>query len=226
MSEEIKEQKNDEIIPDDYITYLDEEEQKKREAERQKQFGDWQKFVKEENTDIVNKEEMPVKEDDKPDKPAVIQLTGNESEDVLKLLKELDQKNDAHLRLFAEFDNFKKRNQKITRAMYRDGVKDLAKEVCSVLDTFDRAVKATQDEAYIAGLKGMKKQLFTVLQNFGVEEIESVGEEFDPKYHNAVHQMPVAGLKPGTIVEEVVKGYKIETEVLRHADVVVAGKSE
>lgn len=147
-----------------------------------------------------------------------------EAEDVSQKIKESE---DKYLRLFAEFDNFKKRSQKEKMACYTDALVDAVAEFLPVMDNLERAlaVEVTSDEAKALkdGVEMVKKQMTDTLSKLKVTEIKSVGEEFDPNFHNAVMHIEDEAVTENTIVEEFMKGYIYNNEkVVRHSMVKVA----
>lgn len=147
-----------------------------------------------------------------------------EAEDVSQKIKESE---DKYLRLFAEFDNFKKRSQKEKMACYTDALVDAVAEFLPVMDNLERAlaVEVTSDEAKALkdGVEMVKKQMTDTLSKLKVTEIKAVGEEFDPNFHNAVMHIEDEAVTENTIVEEFMKGYIYNNEkVVRHSMVKVA----
>ena len=147
-----------------------------------------------------------------------------EAEDVSQKIKESE---DKYLRLFAEFDNFKKRSQKEKMACYTDALVDAVAEFLPVMDNLERAlaVEVTSDEAKALkdGVEMVKKQMTDTLSKLKVTEIKAVGEEFDPNFHNAVMHIEDEAVTDNTIVEEFMKGYIYNNEkVVRHSMVKVA----
>ena len=137
--------------------------------------------------------------------------------------KEMDELNERYKRLYAEFDNFKKRSSKEKETLRLDITGDIATSILPVIDNLDKAAKAaTADEAYKNGVLMVLKQLNDVLLSFGVEEIKTVGETFDPEVHEAVSHIEDDSKGEKEVVEEFRKGYKIGTKVIRHSMVIVA----
>ncbi len=127
--------------------------------------------------------------------------------------------NDKYLRLMAEYDNFKKRTQKEKIDIYTNAAADVIEALLPVSDAVSRAVEI---ESESEGLKLIKKQLDDALKAVGVEEIEAVGQQFDPELHNAVMHVEDEEMDNNTIVEEFAKGYKYKSKVIRHSMVKVA----
>jgi len=141
---------------------------------------------------------------------------------------ELAEQKDKNLRIFAEFDNFKKRTAKERLELFKTAGKDLVIDLLSVLDDFDRATKAA-DEARandkpvdLDGFNLIHNKIKSVLGNKGLKEMETNGEVFDAELHAAITeiQAPNEDLK-GKIVDTVEKGYYMSDVIIRHAKVVV-----
>ena len=144
--------------------------------------------------------------------------------DTILLQKEqLEEQEDRLKRLMAEFDNFKKRSSKEREGLYNSLVSDIFSSLLPVIDNLEKAVEAkTEDEAYKQGVELVLKQFKDVLSANGVEEIETVGQVFDPELHEAVASVTDETLGEKVIKEEYRKGYKIGSKVIRHSMVVVA----
>ena len=144
--------------------------------------------------------------------------------DTILLQKEqLDEQEDRLKRLMAEFDNFKKRSAKEREGLYNSLISDIFSSLLPVIDNLEKAVEAkTEDEGYKQGVELVLKQFKDVLKANGVEEIETVGQTFDPELHEAVASVTDENLGEKEIKEEYRKGYKIGTKVIIHSMVVVA----
>ena len=144
--------------------------------------------------------------------------------DTILLQKEqLEEQEDRLKRLMAEFDNFKKRSSKEREGLYNSLVSDIFSSLLPVIDNLEKAVEAkTKDEAYKQGVELVLKQFKDVLSANGVQEIEAVGQVFDPELHEAVASVTDENLGEKVIKEEYRKGYKIGSKVIRHSMVVVA----
>ena len=144
--------------------------------------------------------------------------------DTILLQKEqLNEQEDRLKRLMAEFDNFKKRSAKERESLYNSLVSDIFSSLLPVIDNLEKAVETqTQDENYKQGVELVLKQFKDVLSANGVNEIEAVGQTFDPELHEAVSLVVDENLGEKEIKEEYRKGYKIGSKVIRHSMVVVA----
>lgn len=146
-----------------------------------------------------------------------------ENKETSKLEKELEETTDRLKRVMAEFENYKKRSSKEREMLYNSLVADIVSSFLPVIDNLEKATDAkTEDENFRQGLELVLKQFKEVLTKFGVEEIKTVGETFDPEVHEAVSSVQDDTLGEKIIKEEFRKGYKIGTKVIRHSMVVVA----
>lgn len=140
-----------------------------------------------------------------------------------KLKAELLEQKDKYLRVMAEYDNFRKRTAKERLELISTAKADAITQILPVIDNFERALSAqTQDETYKAGIEMIFKQLGDVLKNLGIEEINPLGETFDPNVANAVNQIEDENLGENEVAQVFQKGYRIGDKVLRYAMVVVA----
>jgi molecular chaperone GrpE len=134
-----------------------------------------------------------------------------------------------YMRLAADFQNFRKRTERERFERYSEGKKDFAADLLPVLDNFERAIGqdaavSADSEAgqFLEGMKLIYEQLAGVLAKNGVEEIPSLGEDFDPNLHHAVQQMPSEEHGSGKVMQVLQKGYRMGDKVVRPAMVVVA----
>ena len=145
------------------------------------------------------------------------------TDELSKTKQELEETTDRLKRIMAEFENYKKRSSKEREALYNSLLADIISSFLPVIDNLEKASQAkTEDENYKQGLELVLKQFKDVLAKFGVEEIKTVGETFDPELHEAVSSIQDEAKGEKEIVQEFRKGYKIGIKVVRHAMVVVA----
>jgi len=149
------------------------------------------------------------------------------SEEIDEVSQKIKESEEKYLRLFAEFDNFKKRSQKEKTACYTDALVDAVAEFLPVMDNLERAlaVEVSSDEAKSLkdGVEMVRKQMLDTLSKLKVTEIKALGEEFDPNFHNAVMHIEDETVTENTVVEEFMKGYIYNNErVVRHSMVKVA----
>ena len=158
------------------------------------------------------------------------ETTDNQSVEVdpiEKLQDEVQDLKDQNLRLYAEFENFRKRTAKERLQMMDSANKDTLAALLPVLDDFDRALKNTEatpeNEAVLEGLKLIQHKLGETLKNKGLIAMEStIGKAFDVEEMEAITQIPAPTPElAGKVIDEVEKGYKIGEQVLRYAKVVV-----
>ena len=150
-----------------------------------------------------------------------------EKDPLLELNEKLAEAEDKYLRLYAEFENYKKRTQKEKDARYADAVIDSVAEILPVLDNLDRAlaVEVTSEDAksFKEGVEMTKKQMVDSLSKLGVTEIAAQGEQFNPNLHNAVMHVDDESLAENVVAEEFMKGYIYKEErVVRYSMVKVA----
>ncbi|MCI8309612.1 MAG: nucleotide exchange factor GrpE [Clostridia bacterium] len=137
--------------------------------------------------------------------------------------KELEDLNDRYKRLFAEFENYKKRTQKESLTKRAEITGDVVSSILPVMDNLEKAAEVqTEDKNYQEGIKLVVKQFADVLGKFGMTEIETIGHKFDPELHEAVSHIEDPSKSEGEIVQEYRKGYKIGNKVVRHSMVIVA----
>ena len=136
---------------------------------------------------------------------------------------EYEELDDRYKRLFAEFENYKKRSQKERESIYGMITADVAASMLPIMDNLEKAAETkTEDEKYQEGIKLVARQFEEALKRLGLEEIESVGKRFDPEFHEAVSHVEDESKGEQEIVEEYRKGYKIGNKVVRHSMVIVA----
>ena len=130
---------------------------------------------------------------------------------------------DAHLRLAAEFDNFRKRTIKEKEASYGNGKADAVAKMLPVYDNLERALnQPTEDAAYKKGVELTMNELVKIFTALGVEIFGTVGDPFDPNLHNAVMHVENEELGENTIAQVFQKGFKIGEKIVRFAMVQVA----
>lgn len=172
--------------------------------------------MSEEKENLKENEEVKVENEEKKE-------TKSENRELADTKQELEETTDRLKRIMAEFENFKKRSNKEREMLYNTILGDIVASYLPVIDNLEKAVEAkTEDENYKQGVELVLKQFGDVLTKFGVEEIKTVGETFDPEVHDAVSSIQDDTKGEKEIVQEYRKGYKIGTKVIRHAMVVVA----
>ena len=130
---------------------------------------------------------------------------------------------DSHLRLAAEYDNFRKRTVKEKEASYGNGKADAVAKMLPVYDNLERALnQPTEDAAYKKGVEMTMTELVKIFTGLGVEIFGEKGEQFDPNLHNAVMHIDDESMEENTIAMVFQKGFKIGDKVVRFAMVQVA----
>jgi molecular chaperone GrpE len=143
-----------------------------------------------------------------------------------KLRYELSKEKDKFLRLFAEFENFKKRTSKERMDLFKTAGQEVMVSLLPVLDDFDRALKElakSKDKEMFKGVELINNKFKETLKNKGLEQIEvSEGDTFDAEVHDAITQIPAPNKKlKGKIIDVVEKGFKLGDRIIRHPKVVV-----
>ena len=130
---------------------------------------------------------------------------------------------DAHLRVAAEFDNFRKRTIKEKEASYGNGRADAVAKILPIYDNLERALnQPTEDAAYKKGVELTMNELLKIFTSLGVEVFGNPGDEFDPKEHNAVMHIDDENLGENVISQVFQKGFKMGEKIVRFAMVQVA----
>ncbi len=130
---------------------------------------------------------------------------------------------DAHLRLAAEYDNFRKRNTKEKELLYALGKAEAVEKLLPVYDNLERAFnQPTADEAYKKGVELTLTELVKIFGTLGVEIYGQPGDEFDPNIHNAVMHVDDENFGENTITQVFQKGFKLGEKIVRFAMVQVA----
>lgn len=143
-----------------------------------------------------------------------------------KLKAEANEWQNKYLRLYAEFDNFKRRTSKERLELLQIAGKDVISDLLTVLDDFERAQKsietATDVVAVKEGVTLVQHKLKSILNQKGLKEMESIGKEFDADLHEGITSVPApsADLK-GKVIDELEKGYLLNDKVIRFAKVII-----
>ena len=136
---------------------------------------------------------------------------------------EVDEINDRYKRMYAEFENYKKRTLKERETLYNSIMSDIVTSLLPVIDNLEMALNAkTEDTNYKQGIELVYKQFMGTMEKNGVEQIKAEGETFDPSLHEAVSSVIDENLGEKEIKQDLRKGYKIGNRVIRHSMVVVA----
>lgn len=142
--------------------------------------------------------------------------------------EQIEDLNDRLRRQMAEFDNFRKRTEKEKSQMFDMGARTIIEKVLPIVDNFERGLAGVpeeqKDDAFVTGMDKVYKQLMKEFDSIGVKPIEAVGEEFNPELHNAVMQVESEEYEPGTVAQELQKGYMYKDTVVRHSMVAVVSE--
>tara|TARA_B100001057_G_scaffold169006_1_gene169808 strand:- start:3040 stop:3540 length:501 start_codon:yes stop_codon:yes gene_type:complete len=149
--------------------------------------------------------------------------TSKKKENSISLEEQLSLEKDKNLRLFAEFDNFRKRTAKERIELFSTASQDIMTSLLPILDNFERAFKANEPKEG-DGMLLIYNQLKSELEKKGLKEIENpIGKELDTDFHEAITKIPSENDdQKGKIVDVIEKGYLISNKVIRYAKVVVA----
>jgi molecular chaperone GrpE len=204
-------------------------------------------YVSEQNAEPVDKKTIPVEgveEEDaaavevevddgvrQPSAKDVLNRLLEKNEIILKLNKDNAEKdkqlkdlNEKWLRSVAEFENYRKRTRKEWELLKQQSKTEVILEILSIVDDFERAFSVAEDEddEFVQGIRLIYNNLASILDKFGVKEIESHNSSFDPNFHMAVGQLETDDVESGYIAEVIQKGYQLDDAVIRPARVIVA----
>ncbi|MEW5924594.1 MAG: nucleotide exchange factor GrpE [Candidatus Zixiibacteriota bacterium] len=136
------------------------------------------------------------------------------------------QLEDRYLRLVAEFDNYKKRTGRQFEDLLKNSNENIIVSILNVIDDFERALAAgkesTDYKSLLAGTELIYQNLYNILKKEGVVPLEAVGQPFNPSLHDAMMQMESGEYPDGVVIQEMVKGYRLNGKVIRHAKVIVS----
>lgn len=170
----------------------------------------------------VENENVNVSEEDNKQKT----VSSEEFEAVVseceKYKKQAEENKQSWYRTAADFDNYKKRNAESRANAYSEGKGDVIKSILSIGDNLERALTSAADDKTKEGLNLVIRSFSETLKNLGVEEINPVGQPFDPNLHEAVMQAECGeNEQPGTVKTVFRKGYSLNAKMLRYAQVAV-----
>lgn len=154
------------------------------------------------------------------EQPTVEELTVEE-----KLTQDLAAEKDKFLRLFAEFENYKKRTSKERIDLFKTANQEVLQAMLPVLDDFDRAwiqISKSEEEALVKGVELIHEKLKSTLVSKGLEEVSlKTGDAFDADFAEAITQIPAGDDLKGKVVDVVEKGYKLGDKIIRFPKVVI-----
>lgn len=172
------------------------------------------------------KKETPVEETVETPVEETVQETAEETAEVTEVdpwEEKYNAEHDAHLRLAAEYDNYRKRTTKEKESSYLSGKADAVEKLLPVYDNLERALnQPTEDAAYKKGVEMTMNELVKIFAGLGVEVFGQAGEEFNPELHNAVMHTEDETLGENVISQVFQKGFKIGEKIVRFAMVQVA----
>lgn len=146
--------------------------------------------------------------------------------------KELEDAKERHVRLQAEFENFRRRTLKEKQESLQYGQQNLVKDLLSTVDNLERALGHVEHsgnadlQSILQGVELVHRELLAALAKHGVKVVDPAGEMFDPAYHEAMGQVPTTEVPPNGVVEVLQKGYLLQDRMLRPARVIVARAPE
>jgi len=179
----------------------------------------------------VDEEDDPESRPARPSAKEVLNRLLEKNEIILKLNKDNAEKekqlkdlNEKWLRSVAEFENYRKRSRKEWELLKQQSKTEVILEILNTIDDFERAFSVAEDEdsEFVQGIRLIYNNLVSVLEKFGVQEIESYGRSFDPSFHMAVGQLETEDVENGHVAEVIQKGYRLDETVIRPARVIVA----
>lgn len=193
--------------------------------------------VKDQNEELENElteasEEKQEETIENVDEEAVAEEEEEEEDLEVKLAREVAEAKDKYLRLYSEFENFRRRTAKEKLDIINTASRDLMVDLLPVMDDFERALKAMKDndanESSIEGMELISNKFQNTLDNKGLKVIEvKAGDEFNDEFHEAITQIPAPSKDlAGKIVDVVEKGYFLNDKVIRFAKVVTGAKGE
>lgn len=145
--------------------------------------------------------------------------------EIAELKKEMDELRDKYVRLYADFDNYKKRNAKEKLDLIQTAGKEVTLAMVPVVDDFERALKAAEksgDTKVQEGVQLIYNKMVSALQSKGLKPMESIGKPFDVEMHEAITEIPAPTAElSGKVIDEVEKGYYLGDKIIRFAKVVV-----
>lgn len=180
--------------------------------------------MEEKETALPENEDLNINSD--ADVPGNTRLTNPEGEDIVQRLQiDLEEQKDKYLRLFAEFDNYKRRSGKERIELIQTAGKDVIVSLLEVMDDCDRAEKQLIETDDISTQKEGVLLVFNKLRNTmqakGLKVMESIDTDFDVEKHEAITEIEVPEKQKGKVVDEVEKGYYLNNKIIRFAKVVV-----
>ena len=183
--------------------------------------GELTKEQPEENTEL-NDENIEANAAEENDE----EISEEEISEEDKLREDLANEKEKFLRLFAEFENYKRRTSKERMDLFKTAGQEIMLALLPIMDDFDRALKElskSEDKEMFKGVELINNKFRETLKNKGLEEVEvKAGDVFDAEVHDAITQIPAPDKKmKGKIIDVVEKGFKLGDRIIRHPKVVV-----
>ncbi len=174
----------------------------------------------------MDEKEMQHNPEIAPEQSAQSENLSQDSRELDNLQKELQEQKEKYIRLYADFDNFKRRNAKERVELIQTAGREVIQSMLEVMDDCDRAEKQMQKSDDLKQIREGIQLVFTkfrnTLQSKGLKEMNSIGEEFNPDVHEAITEIPVPDENmKGKVVDEVEKGYMLNDKIIRFSKVVV-----
>lgn len=182
--------------------------------------------------EVVQQEEVVTDNEPTSDEAASTTDQSGDADDVLSakeanLVKQLEAEQQRTLRVQADYDNFRRRTVKEKEELARYASVKLVEQLLPVLDNFERAITAAASnndyDSLAKGVDMIFRQMAQTMEQEGLKAMETVGQPFNPEYHQAIMQVESDEYEDGIVVEEVQKGYMLKDKVLRPAMVKVSG---
>ncbi len=181
----------------------------------------------EQETPVMPETKAAPQEEAKEEKEETVEtftVTRAQMEQMENLAQQLSSLNDQHLRLMAEYDNYRKRTTREKETVYQDAKTDTIAKFLEVYDNLERAVaqEGDEDNVHKKGMEMIFHQLQAVLEKLGVTVLDPMGQPFDPERHNAVMHVEDETLGENVVSQVYQKGFLMGDKVIRFATVVVA----
>jgi molecular chaperone GrpE len=188
--------------------------------------------VNEKNEEVLetSEEEQQEQQEQQEQEETTSEEKVEEVSAVEKFEEALNESKDKYLRLQAEFQNYKKRQEKQRKDLIKYSHGEVIKDVLPIIDNFERAIVSLKEdknaESLLEGIEMIKSSFDEFLEKNKVETIDTVGEKFDTKYHHAVMKEDTDAYDHNEVIQELQRGYILEGKVIRHAMVKVASNKE
>ncbi len=166
-------------------------------------------------------------EKEEADKPAEISELDRAKEEIDTLKAQVAENKDRYVRLMAEFDNFRRRTAKEQLDLIETANAKLLEKLSEVLDNFERAAHPDNNrqkdyDAFAKGIQMIHDQFAKILKDAGLEQLDPVGEPFDPNYHEALMRQASDKIPESHVIQVFQKGYKLKNKLLKTAKVIVS----